>query len=202
MKLFFFAAAVFALSQVSGLAAVLPRDVQGRNAEVLLDYSAVPNLPLTLSQSPCGDPNTAVNLLRAFSSSASDHFYTTNVDEMGNAVQHLGYSLEGTAAKVFASQAVSTVPLFRLYSSGATDHFYTTSASERDSAVLNSGYTDEGIAAYVYNIQVCGSIPFYRLYKGGAGADHFYTTSASEASSAVANSGYSLEGIAAYVLSA
>ncbi|KAG2133702.1 hypothetical protein DEU56DRAFT_973078 [Suillus clintonianus] len=128
-----------------------------------------------------------------------DHFYTTNVTEMKNAVTNLGYNSEGDAAYVFTTEEPSTTPLYRMYNPSVFDHFYTTSYSEVQSAAANGGYTSEGIAAYVYDINICGSIALYRLYSSG-GTDHFYTTSASEADNAVANLGYTLEGIAAYVL--
>ncbi|KAG1752188.1 hypothetical protein EDB19DRAFT_1672397 [Suillus lakei] len=147
----------------------------------------------------CCDPSLAVAFLRAYQPTYVDHFYTTDVNEMNNAVTNLGYSPEGVAAYVFATAEPSTTSLYRMYNPSVVDHFYTTSYSEVQSAAANSGYTYEGVAAYVYDINICGSIPLYRLYSSG-GTDHFYTTSASEASNAVANLGYTSEGIAAYVL--
>ncbi|KAG2343647.1 hypothetical protein BDR05DRAFT_982781 [Suillus weaverae] len=140
------------------------------------------------------------NFLRAFHQTYVDHFYTTNVTEMNNAVTVLGYTREGVAANVFPNQGPSTVPLYRMHNPQVVDHFYTTSYSEVQSAAAN-GYNYEEIAAYVYDTNICGSTAFYRLYSS-AGTDHFYTTSASEASNAVAQGGYTLEGIAAYVLPA
>lgn len=151
------------------------------------------------TSSECGDPALAVALLRAYQPTYVDHFYTTDVNEMDNAVINLGYDLEGDAAQVFTTQQVSTIPLYRMYNPTVVDHFYTTSYPEVQNAAANLGYNYEEIAAYVYGTNICGSIPLFRMYSS-AGTDHFYTTSASEAANAVANLGYSSEGIAAYVL--
>ena len=90
-----------------------------------------------------------IPLYRMYSGSAVDHFYTTSASERDNAVEHLGYSDEGIAAYVYATDICGAIPLYRTYSPGATDHFYTTSESERNNAVAHLGYNDEGIAAYV-----------------------------------------------------
>ena len=139
----------------------------------------------------------AVPFLRAYQPNVFDHFYTTDANEMANAVNKLGYNQEGIAAYVFTTQAPNTIPLYRMYNAAAFDHFYTTSYPEVQSAGANSGYTYEGIAAYVYGSAISGSVPFYRMYSPKV-TDHFYTTSAAEVSSASAN--YNSEGIACYVL--
>ncbi|KAG0695336.1 hypothetical protein DFH29DRAFT_955807 [Suillus ampliporus] len=157
---------------------------------------------LEVRDSECRDPALAVGLLRAYKPTYVDHFYTTDVDEMDNAVTNVGYDAEGTTANVFATLEISTIPLYRMYNPTVVDHFYTTSYSEvQNAAALNVGYNYEKIAAYVYATNICGSIPLYRLYSP-AGTDHFYTTSASEAGNAAANLSYTSEGIAAYVLPA
>ncbi|KAJ8593644.1 hypothetical protein M405DRAFT_930719 [Rhizopogon salebrosus TDB-379] len=143
----------------------------------------------------------AVPFLRAYQPTALDHFYTTDANEMANAVNKLGYNREGVAAYVFTTQAPSTIPLYRMYNGGVVDHLYTTSWSEVESAAAKSGYTYEGVAAYVYSTDVSGNIPLYRMYSSLA-TDHFYTTAAWETSYASANPqfAYKMEGIAAYVL--
>ncbi|KAI0322134.1 hypothetical protein OF83DRAFT_1049947, partial [Amylostereum chailletii] len=153
--------------------------------------------------SPCSDPSSAVALLRGYSSSATDHFYTTNAAEMQNAVANLGYSQEGNAARVFPSHDAtsSTIPLYRIYRSKDTDHFYTTDANER-ATVIAAGGSDEGVAGYVYADSSCpGLVPLYRVFSPSAD-DHFYTTNAAERDNAVNSLGYNNEGIAAYVLPA
>jgi Repeat of unknown function (DUF5648) len=53
-------------------------------------------------------------LLRAYSKASDDHFYTTNVAEHANAVQHLGYQDEGITAYVLTAPAHGATPLYRL----------------------------------------------------------------------------------------
>jgi len=149
----------------------------------------------------CQDPYDAVELLRAFSIPQTDHFYTTDASEMNIAVNNLGYSREGNAARVFTAEGGSTIPLYRIFRAADTDHFYTTNAAERAS-VIAGGASDEGIAAWIYPDDSCeGTVPFYRLFSPSAD-DHFYTTDASERANAINNLAYSDEGIIGYVLPA
>ncbi|KAF4596996.1 hypothetical protein EYR40_007446 [Pleurotus pulmonarius] len=147
----------------------------------------------------CSAVHKATFLQRAYSGGATDHFYTTNTNEMTNAVSHLGYTREAHAAKVYNSKEAGTIPLYRLFNASAGDHFYTTSAGERDNAARALGYKSEGVAAYIYQKQICGSVPLYRLYSPSA-TDHFYTISKSEADNAASKLGYAKEGVAGYVL--
>ena len=141
-----------------------------------------------------------VNLYRAFSAGASDHFYTANLDEMFQAVGSIGYSYEGIAGRCLSTQEQGTTPLYRLWSSGSLgDHFYTTSWQERDIATARDGYTYEGVACYVYPQQRSGTCPFYRLWNG---TDHFYTQSWQESLNAIRFSGFEYEGVAGYFFSA
>ncbi|OAA58728.1 Glycoside hydrolase, family 25 [Cordyceps fumosorosea ARSEF 2679] len=147
-----------------------------------------------------------VELWRAYSGSAGDHFYTTDYSEYNNAVTRLGYSAEGVAAKIYSYQVPNSIPLYRTWSPGASDHFYTTSAPERDNAVQHLGYVDEGITGYVFATDKVGGLParlveFYRAYSPGQ-RDHFYTTSGPEVDNAVRNLGYTYEGVACYVFQA
>ena len=152
---------------------------------------------LTMQSSANCTPSQPVPLLRAYHPTAMDHFYTTDANEMANAVKKLGYNQEGIATHVFTTQALNTIPLYRMFNGAVIDHFYTTSYLEVQSAAANSGYTYEGIAAYVYGFGACQGVPFYRLYSSRA-TDHFYTTSTSEVNSAIIV-GYKMEGIVAYV---
>lgn len=154
------------------------------------------------AQTYCAPASAAKPLYRAYSASATDHFYTMNYTEYLNAVHHLGYSPEGIACKIFPnSKAAGVAPLYRLYSPGWTDHFYTASAAEATNAATKLGYTREGIVGYIFADNHCGGIPFYRLYQPTI-LDHFYTTSAPERDNAAQRLGYVEEGIAAYVIPA
>ncbi|KAJ3505653.1 hypothetical protein NLJ89_g7307 [Agrocybe chaxingu] len=148
----------------------------------------------------CASPWTAVPLLRGYNGAWRDHFYTTSLDEMNNAVKNIGFTAEGTAAYVFLGTTGSdgTIPFYRLFNGPHTDHFYTTTAAEVSSA-SRLGYDYEGIAGYIYQNANCGGVPLYRL-SSGSSIDHFYTTSASERDNAIRNLGYTDEGISGYVL--
>src|SRR5215468_9825952 len=63
----------------------------------------------------------AFSLFRYYSGLATDHFYTTNFNELGNGAG--GYALEGTAGTLFSSifQACGAVPLYRFYNAAGTD---------------------------------------------------------------------------------
>ncbi|KAJ3972967.1 hypothetical protein EV361DRAFT_781913, partial [Lentinula raphanica] len=142
-----------------------------------------------------------VPLLRAFSSSLQDHFYTTNASEMNNNALVGGvYAFEGEAAFIWSSSQPGTIPLFRLYNRNATDHFYTMSSDEVPEMMLFGWANDTGapdqIAGYVYPYSICGASPIYRLFNPTA-MDHFYTMDDVESQSAVA-AGYQAQGIAGY----
>ncbi|WP_043430251.1 hypothetical protein [Cystobacter fuscus] len=137
-----------------------------------------------------------MNLYRVYNGDGSDHFYTTNFDEMIRAVNG-AYDYEGVAGRCHSTQEAGTVPLYRLYKGGSTnDHFYTASWQERDLAIAQHKYVDEGVACYVYPQQQPGTCPFYRLW---GHSDHFYTQSWQEAVRAVGSYGYSYEGVAGYL---
>ncbi|KAJ3839085.1 hypothetical protein F5878DRAFT_141290 [Lentinula raphanica] len=159
--------------------------------------TASPESQSTAASSSCANVANAVPLLRAYTLSGSDHFYTTNSTEMSNALA-ASYSFEGDAAFVWSTQETSTVPLYRMFSQNSNDHFYTIDANETSEA-LSLGYafeSDSHIAGYVYPYSVCGASPIYRLYSS-SGGDHFYTMSRTEGSAAP---GYVLEGIAGFAL--
>ncbi|KAJ3753737.1 hypothetical protein EV360DRAFT_30125, partial [Lentinula raphanica] len=159
--------------------------------------TASPESQSTAASSSCANVANAVPLLRAYTLSGSDHFYTTNSTEMSNALA-ASYSFEGDAAFVWSTQETSTVPLYRMFSQNSNDHFYTIDANETSEA-LSLGYafeSDSHIAGYVYPYSVCGASPIYRLYSS-SGGDHFYTMSRTEGSAAP---GYVVEGIAGFAL--
>ncbi len=86
-----------------------------------------------------------------------EHFYTTNAAEIGTTTAgqkgNSGYTSEGIAAYVFATQTASAqIPLYRYWN--GKEHFYTTDANEIGTTTAGKigkySYTSEGIAAYVY----------------------------------------------------
>ncbi|KAJ7206895.1 hypothetical protein GGX14DRAFT_456956 [Mycena pura] len=147
----------------------------------------------------CGDPANAVPYYRSYNPAVVDHFYTTDVALVSQAIAVAAYTLQEVAAMVFVTNEESTVQLFRLFSPGATDNFYTTSTTEVNSALQN-GYalvTFEP-TTFIYPTQICGSVPFYRLFSA-TGLDNFYTTSESERISFLSQ-GYTDVEITGYVL--
>jgi len=132
----------------------------------------------------------AFSLFRYVSSAASDHFYTTNFNELGNGAG--GYRLEGTAGTLFSSifQACGAVPLYRFYNAAGTDHFYTTNYNE------GAGLSFEGVPGYCFPTPGSGLTPLYRYFSGAA-FDHFYTTNFNELGDGAG--GYGFEGVQCYV---
>jgi len=156
-----------------------------------------------------------VDVYRYWNGGNSDHFYTTNVDEIGTAVSgevgNFGYKSEAVgfvlldASKPAGDDAIE---LFRYWNAGNSDHFYTTNADEigttSSGEVGKFGYKSEAVLGRCFadgNARV-GLVPLYR-YWHGANGDHFYTTNFQEIGTVTAgetgNYGYKYEGIACYV---
>ena len=141
--------------------------------------------------------------------SLNDHFYTTNIHEIGTAtpgeVGHHGYISEGTQCLLYIRQVKGTVPLYRYYKPAGSDHFYTTASSEIGTTTHGKtgrhGYTNEGVAGYCFPKAVAGTVPLYHYFKG---TDHFYMTNAAEIGTTTAGQvgqhGYLSEGVACYVI--
>ncbi|KAJ7702823.1 hypothetical protein B0H17DRAFT_923215, partial [Mycena rosella] len=157
------------------------------------------------SPQTCGDPSDAVPFyLVALPGQA--FYYTALASDVNSLINPpFSYSFIGTAARVFTTQELSTVPFFHVRSGSVlgplhSDNLYTTSTTERDSALV-SGYVDTGIAGYIYPSQICGSVPFYRLFTTTATVtEHFYTINATYRATLVASGAWTDEGIAGYVL--
>ncbi|KAG0704172.1 hypothetical protein DFH29DRAFT_997880 [Suillus ampliporus] len=141
---------IFSIRYV-GLRAFIPSYVQ-LNASILLFalfYESLAIGPFCGRRAVSYFWTGQIALIRAYQPTYVDHFYTTDGDEMNNAVTNLGCGLEGDAAYVSTTAETSTIPLYRMYNPSAVDHFYTTSYSEVQSAgSADSDYTHEGIAGY------------------------------------------------------
>jgi hypothetical protein len=101
----------------------------------------------------------------------SNHFYTTDMKEVNNAILNLGWTADGIVGYVAKKQLEETVPLYRLYlpcngqpndgkfrapceeATGGDVHYYTTSLAEKDYWVKN-GMKYIGIAAYIWTTPV------------------------------------------------
>lgn len=138
-----------------------------------------------------------------------DHFYTTNVKEIGTSTPgqrgNHGYTSEGTQCLIYTSQVYGTVPLYRYYSAAVIDHFYTTNAKEIGTTTPgqsgNHGYKSEGVTGYCFPKPTPGTVPLYRYF--GGPSDHFYTTNSREIGTTtpgVSKRGYTSEGVACWVI--
>ena len=150
------------------------------------------------------------SLYRYWKSSITDHFYTTNIAEIGTStsgqVGNHGYISEGIQCRLYTRQVAGSVPLYRYWKSGIGDHFYTTNSHEirttNPGVTGNYGYVSEGIAGFCFPQASAGRVPLYRYWKGNL--DHFYTTNPHEIETVVHGQvgkyGYQSEGVACYVI--
>jgi hypothetical protein len=72
---------------------------------------------------------TEVPLNQYWNPTIGDHFYTIDINEIGEYPTN-GYTLERTVANVFDTEETGTTPLFRYYNYQDGDHFYTTDWNE------------------------------------------------------------------------
>merc|ERR1711988_444717 len=112
-----------------------------------------------------------VLLYRYWRKDGSDHYYTTEPNELGGVkvdLELFGYKSEGIACKIFPYQTNDLSPLYMYYNDKTVDHFYTLNEEEIGTTTLgefgNHGYQSAGIAGY---------------WKSKSG-DHFYTTNIKE----------------------
>ena len=113
----------------------------------------------------------ATPLYRYWNAGNTDHFYTTNWNELGWG--RSGWGLEGTQCYVYQQAAPGTVRLYRYWNASIGDHFYTTDWSELGGGA--HGWAYEGVQCYVYPSPGPQRVPLYRYWNAGIG-DHFYTT--------------------------
>ena len=100
----------------------------------------------------------SVPLYRYWKASVSDHFYTTNAEEIGTTTPgqtgNHGYVSEGVAGYCFPHPSYGTVPLYRYWKASVSDHFYTTNPDEIGTTtpgqVGKHGYKSEGVACHVF----------------------------------------------------
>ena len=150
-------------------------------------------------------------LYRYWKLSISDHFYTTNIYEIGTRSRghrgHHGYISEGTQCLLYTRQVRGTVPLYRYWKADVGDHFYTTNRHEIGTTTPGRagrhGYVSEGITGYCFPHAVAGTVPLYRYWQLRH-SDHFYTTDAREIGTTtpghVGRHSYKSEGVVCYVI--
>jgi len=125
----------------------------------------------------------------------ADHFYTSNCQDLSNAMNLHKYATEGIVGFIEPTQTEGTTPFYRLSRSG--NHFYTANGNERDAAI-KAGYRDEGIIGYLKPVGDSQTKALYRSFNAKSG-DHFYTPSKEEHNKAISQEGYKDEGIAGYI---
>ena len=153
-----------------------------------------------------------LSFYRYWRAGGADHFYTTNVNEIGAVISPVvglyGYKAEGIQCLIYSDQVTESIPLYRYFLGGAPlDHFYTTNSDEIGTTTIGEkgkyDFVSEGIAGYCFPSAKLGTIPLYRYYHP-RGVDHFYTTNSEEIGTttvgAVGKYGYKSEGIVCYVL--
>lgn len=87
-------------------------------------------------------------LIRYWSQSAQDHFYTLNSSEISGNLRNYHYKYEEVTGYCFPRPGPNLVPLYRYYHKQNADHFYTTNGNEIG-ASGNGGYAYEIVACYV-----------------------------------------------------
>ena len=144
-----------------------------------------------LRQMITGGVVLTVPLHRYWNPQATDHFYTTDWNELGWG--KYGWTYEGVQCYVFTDDVPGSVALYRYWNPGIGDHFYTTSFAELENGKY--GWSLEGIQGYVFPQPGPGDVPLYRYWNPSIG-DHFYTTDWNELGSG--RYGWGLEGIQCY----
>lgn len=113
-------------------------------------------------------------LYRYWRLEVSDHFYTTNSNEIGSTVYgesgKYGYKYEGIQCYIYSSPVYDTVPLYRYWKGSVSDHFYTTNTNEIGTTIIGRvgrhEYKCEGIVGFCFSTQKEGNIPLYRYWNG------------------------------------
>ena len=135
---------------------------------------------------------SAVPLARYWNPVVTDHFYTTELNELS--YDNKGWKLESIQCYINRTHNHGSVPLYRYWNLQAGDHFYTTNWNELGYG--EHGWTFELIQGYVYTVQRAGTVPLYRYWNANA-ADHFYTTNWNELGNGA--QGWIFESIQCYV---
>jgi subtilisin family serine protease len=120
-------------------------------------------------------PSGTVPLYRYWNPSVTDHFYTTNFNELGWVGS--GWEFGWIEAYIYPTQVSGTVPLYQYWNPTVGDHFYTTNYSELGAGAY--GWTYERIDGYIYPSQQAGTVPLHQYWNASVG-DHFYTTNLEE----------------------
>jgi hypothetical protein len=113
-----------------------------------------------------------VPVFRYYNRSASNHLYTTNLNELGDGSNN-NYIFEGVAFFAFTTAQAGTVPVFRLYNRNNPEHLFTADVNERN-ILLRNGWSNEGIAFHTFPVNSNQGLIVNRFIKPGV-VKHFYT---------------------------
>lgn len=102
----------------------------------------------------------SVPLHRYWNANITDHFYTTNLKEIGESTQ---WRYEGIQCNILKYNLPGSVPLYRYWDGG--NHLYTISTGIGTTVpgqVGKNGYKSQGVTGYCFNEHYPGTIPLYR----------------------------------------
>ena len=155
-------------------------------------------------------------LYRYWNPHSKDHFYTTNINEIGMAFKGLTgrhrYKSEGIQCLLYTRQVKGSTPLYRYWKGSVGDHFYTINPDQEIATTTPGhkgwfGYVSEGIASYCFPHAVAGTVPLYHYWQGKSiliTSIHACTTSGGEIGTTihglVGRFGYHSEGVGCHVI--
>jgi subtilisin family serine protease len=139
-------------------------------------------------------PSGSVPLYRYWNPSVTDHYYTTNFNELGWAAN--GWEFGWVECYIYPTQVSGTTPLYQYWNPTVGDHFYTTNYSELGAGAY--GWTYSRVEGYVYPYQASGTTPLHQYWNASVG-DHFYTINLDELGSS-GSYGWSYSRVEGYVI--
>jgi subtilisin family serine protease len=120
-------------------------------------------------------PSGTVPLYRYWNPTVTDHYYTTNFNELGWTSS--GWEFAWIECYIYPTQATGTVPLYEYWNPTVGDHYYTINYSELGAGAY--GWTYQTVAGYVFPTQATGTVPLHEYWNASVG-DHFYTINLDE----------------------
>jgi subtilisin family serine protease len=138
-------------------------------------------------------PSGTVPLYRYWNPSVTDHYYTTNFNELGWAAS--GWEFGHIECYIYPTQQSGTVPLYGYWNPSIGDHYFTTNFNELGNGAY--GWTLSGITGYIYPTQQSGTVPLHQYWNPSIG-DHFFTINLEELGPSGAY-GWSYSSISGYV---
>lgn len=138
-------------------------------------------------------PSGTVPFYRYWNPSVTDHYYTTNFNELGWAAS--GWEFGHIECYIYPTQQSGTVPLYGYWNPSIGDHYFTTNFNELGNGAY--GWTLSGVSGYIYPTQQSGTVPLHGYWNASIG-DHFFTINLDELGPSGAY-GWTYSGIYGYV---